>query len=146
MASLSAGPSADSTPTPHTHPDPVRAESKDRRAWIPCSPCGPRPGGQRGERAVSGITLSDVLTVCLSGKLLTSLNLSSLIPKWGEYLLSLYRNSLSTASTVAHLASLSITNSWSLLKLMSIESVMPSSHLTLCHPLLLLPVSSIVGT
>ena len=33
----------------------------------------------------------------------------------------------------------SITNSWSLLKLMSIESVMPSSHLILCHPLLLLP-------
>ena len=36
-------------------------------------------------------------------------------------------------------ASLSITNSWSLLKFMSIESVMPSSHLILCHPLLLLP-------
>ena len=36
-------------------------------------------------------------------------------------------------------ASLSITNSWSLLKLMSIESVMPSKHLILCHPLLLLP-------
>ena len=36
-------------------------------------------------------------------------------------------------------ASLSITNSQSLLKLMSIESVMPSSHLILCHPLLLLP-------
>ena len=39
----------------------------------------------------------------------------------------------------AHQASLSITNSWSLLKLMSIESVMPSNHLILCHPLLLLP-------
>ena len=36
-------------------------------------------------------------------------------------------------------ASLSITNSWSLLKLLSIESVMPSNHLILCHPLLLLP-------
>ena len=36
-------------------------------------------------------------------------------------------------------ASLSITSSWSLLKLMSIESVMPSNHLFLCHPLLLLP-------
>ena len=36
-------------------------------------------------------------------------------------------------------ASLSISNSWSLLKLMSIESVMPSNHLILCHPLLLLP-------
>ena len=39
----------------------------------------------------------------------------------------------------AHQASLSITNSWSLLKLMSIKSMMPSSHLILCHPLLLLP-------
>ena len=36
-------------------------------------------------------------------------------------------------------ASLSITNSQSLLKLLSIESVMPSNHLILCHPLLLLP-------
>ena len=35
-------------------------------------------------------------------------------------------------------ASLSITNSWSLLKLMSIESGMPSNHLIFCHPLLLL--------
>ena len=39
----------------------------------------------------------------------------------------------------ARQASLSITNSWSLLKLMPIESVMPSSHLILCRPLLLLP-------
>ena len=39
----------------------------------------------------------------------------------------------------AHQASLSITNSWSLLKLLSIESVMPSNHLILCHPLLLPP-------
>ena len=38
----------------------------------------------------------------------------------------------------ARQASLSITNSWSSLKLTSIESVMPSSHLILCHPLLLL--------
>ena len=40
--------------------------------------------------------------------------------------------------TPAHQASLSITNSWSLLKIMSIESVMPSNHLILCRPLLLL--------
>ena len=39
----------------------------------------------------------------------------------------------------AHQASLSFTISWSLLKLMSIESVMPSNHLVLCYPLLLLP-------
>ena len=41
--------------------------------------------------------------------------------------------------TAACQASLSITNSQSLLKVMSIESVMPSRHLILCHPLLLLP-------
>ena len=41
--------------------------------------------------------------------------------------------------TAACQASLSITNSWSLLKLMSIELVMPSNHLILCHPLFLLP-------
>ena len=41
--------------------------------------------------------------------------------------------------TAACKASLSITNSRSLLKLTSIESVMPSSHLVLCHPILLLP-------
>ena len=45
-----------------------------------------------------------------------------------------------TPWTAAHQASLSITNnSWSLLKLMSIESVMPSNHLILCHPFLLPP-------
>ena len=44
-----------------------------------------------------------------------------------------------TPGTAARQASLSITNSRSLLKLMSIESVMPSKHLILCRPLLLLP-------
>ena len=44
-----------------------------------------------------------------------------------------------TPRTAARQASLSITNSWSLLKFMSIKSVMPSSHLILCNPLLLLP-------
>ena len=44
-----------------------------------------------------------------------------------------------TPWTAAHQSSLSITNSQSLLKLMSIESVMTSNHLILCHPLLLPP-------
>ena len=43
-----------------------------------------------------------------------------------------------TSWTAVHQAFLSLTISWSLLKLMSIESVMPSNHLTLCFPLLLL--------
>ena len=41
--------------------------------------------------------------------------------------------------TAGHRASLSVTNSRSLLKLMSVKSVTPSNHLILCHPLLLLP-------
>ena len=44
-----------------------------------------------------------------------------------------------TPWTEAHQASLSITNAWSLLKLISIESVMPSNHLIFCRPVLLLP-------
>ena len=43
------------------------------------------------------------------------------------------------SKSAARQASLSITNSWSLPKFMSIEPVMPSKHLILCHPLLLLP-------
>ena len=49
---------------------------------------------------------------------------------------SVVSNSLWTAALQA---SLSITNSWSLLKLMSIQSVMPSNYLILCCPFLLLP-------
>ena len=55
-----------------------------------------------------------------------------------SHLLSCVRLFL-TPWTAACQASLSITDSWSLLKLMSIELVMPSNHLILCHPLLLLP-------
>ena len=46
---------------------------------------------------------------------------------------------LATPWTAARQASLSITNSWSVLKLMSVESVMPSYHVVLCRPLLLPP-------
>ena len=46
---------------------------------------------------------------------------------------------IATLWTAAYQDSLSITNSWSLYKLMSIESVIPFSPLILCHPLLLLP-------
>ena len=51
----------------------------------------------------------------------------------------LVMSDLSTPWTAANQASLSITNSRSLLKLMSIESAMPSNHVILCRPLLLLP-------
>ena len=55
-----------------------------------------------------------------------------------DQLLSRFRL-FATPWIAAHQASVSITNSQSSLKLMSIESVMPSSHLILCHPLHLLP-------
>ena len=64
---------------------------------------------------------------------------------WMNYLYFQFKSvqSLSPISvtpwTAARQASLSITNYWSLLKLMSIELVMPSNHLILCRPLLLLP-------
>ena len=64
-------------------------------------------------------------------------------PKKAQYSVSsvqsLSRVQHATPWTAAHQASLSITNSRSLLKLMSIESVMPSNHLILCHLLLLPP-------
>ena len=71
------------------------------------------------------------------------------VSSWGRRCLSLLVFSsvqslrhvqlFATPWSAARQASLSITKSWSLLKLMSIESMMPSSHLILCCPLLLLP-------
>ena len=55
-----------------------------------------------------------------------------------QFSCSVVSNSV-TPWTAAHQATLSITNSWSLLKFMSIELMMPSNHLILCHPLFLLP-------
>ena len=72
----------------------------------------------------------------------------SLIDKWIKKIYIFYISSVQSLShvwlsatpwTAARQASLSITNSCSLLKLMSIETVIPSNHLILCHPLLLLP-------
>ena len=60
---------------------------------------------------------------------------------WGLLLLSCFScvRLFATPWIIACQASLSITSSWSSLRLTSIESVMPSRHLILCHPLLLLP-------
>ena len=68
------------------------------------------------------------VAICISSNIIQSVQFSH----------SLMSNSVTTW-TAAHQASLSITNSWSLLKLMPMESVMPSNHLIFCHPLLLLP-------
>ena len=64
---------------------------------------------------------------------MTMINLSILVQSLGCVQLFV------TPWTAACQTSLSITNSWRLLKLMSIESVMLSNHLILCRPLLLLP-------
>ena len=66
------------------------------------------------------------------------LSKSSVINSFSQFSCSVVSNS-ATPWTAAHQASLSITNSQSLLKLMSIESVMPSNHFILCCLLLLLP-------
>ena len=67
--------------------------------------------------------------------------ISAVFPiEWFSSVQSLSRVWLSaTPWTAARQASLSIANSWSLLRLMAIESVIPSNHLILCRPLLLLP-------
>ena len=67
-----------------------------------------------------------------------------------RFISTIFVDSISSVQSLSHVrlcnsmhcstqASLSITDSWSLLKLMSIESVMPYNHLVLCHPLPLLP-------
>ena len=113
--------------------------------------------------SVNGTTISGCPIKCLRivpnstmthQQILSALPRSSftLLPSvlcWSELLLSHFSSveSLSrvqlfvTPWTAACQASLSITNSQSLLKLMCIESMMPSNHLILCHPLLLLPSS-----
>ena len=59
----------------------------------------------------------------------------SLKPALGSVQLISHVRLFVTPWTAAHQAALSIANSWSLLRLMSIELVMPSNHLILCHPL-----------
>ena len=68
--------------------------------------------------------------------------LNSMWPHWHQFSRSVVSWLCATLWTAARQASLSITNSWSSLRLMFIESVMPSNHLILCHPLLLPPSSS----
>ena len=68
-----------------------------------------------------------------------SVVLQVLISQFSSVRLLIHAQLPATPRTAAHQASLSITNSQNLLKLMSIDLVMPSNHLILCHPLLLLP-------
>ena len=81
---------------------------------------------------------------CIGNNKQKKLDLSKLHFEWMKLLIQLVQSLshvqlFATPWTAACQASLSITNSQSLLKLMSIQSVMPSNHLILCHPLPFLP-------
>ena len=103
--------------------------------------------------ADTGRDLTELSPCYLRVSLSRALRWSATVRRWGEVrasqtspasqfssFQSLSRVQLFvTPGTAARQASLSITNSWSLLKPMPIESVMPSNHLILCRPLLLLP-------
>ena len=92
---------------------------------------------------VSGVLKSPTIIVLLS--ISPFMSVSVCLMYWGAPMLGASVQSLNrawlfaTPWITALQASLSITNSWSSLRLTSIESVMPSSHLILCRPLLLLP-------
>ena len=101
---------------------------------------GRRRRGQQRMRWLDGITdLMDMSLSKLWELVRTELNCQSQDQIRSDQLLSRVRL-FATPWTAACWASLSITNSRSLLKLMSIESVMPSNHLILCHSLLSLSI------
>ena len=111
---------------------------------------GPRWLGCLSQAQFSGQTLVDH-TLCSVSPEPAALGSSNLRRQSLEYKRRLFNKQnlvfqshsyvrlFTTPWIVAHQASLSITTSWSLLKLMSIESVMPNNHLILCCPLLFLP-------
>ena len=116
---------------------------------------------RKGSWASFGLSLPDALNQqdCIPPALACTCSGTQNTPAWGQshcttltcLLIQYHSVSLSSVQSLSHVrlfatpwttarqASLSITNFWSLLKLMLIESVMPSSHLILCRPLLLLP-------
>ena len=76
---------------------------------------------------------------CFREKFLHAFVVSPRAPQFSSVQLFGHVQLFATPWIAAHQASLCITKSWSLFKLMSIESVMPSNHLILCCPLLLPP-------
>ena len=106
-----------------------QALSRRSRGPLLQAPCVP---------AVLGTAASSCCSSC--GLLSIPFFFFSLLQKYFSFVQSLSRVQLFvTPWTAAHQASLSITNSQSLLKLMSIKLVMPSNHLILCCPLFPLP-------
>ena len=84
------------------------------------------------------VVLTELLSHVLKANWITELHCSLWLEISSVQLLSRLQL-FATPWTAAHQASLSIVNSWSLLKLMSIKSVMPSNYLILCASLLFLP-------
>ena len=90
------------------------------------------------DKSVKSAGLKELLKVLLANCFQSKKNPQT----WEWYSVQFRRSVVSNSATqwtAARQASLSITNSQSLLKLISTESVMPCNHLILCHPLLLLP-------
>ena len=113
-----------------------------RRKWQPTPEL--LPGESQGRGSLVGLKLLQTLLykVFFFVDIYTDFlgEVSRLLYQKVSSVLSLSHVQLfATPWTAARQVSLSITNSQSLLKLMSIKSVMPSNHLILCHPLLLLP-------
>ena len=96
-------------------------------SWLPCAPSGGLPD--------TGIEPASLKSPALAGRFLTT---STTFIQFTSVQFLSHVWLFGTPWITACQASLSITNSWSLLKLMSVDLVMPSSHLILCHPLLLL--------
>ena len=98
----------------------------------PCPPPGDLPN--------LGTELASLMSPALAGRFFTSrATRKALFPTFSSGQLLIHVQFFVPPWTAVHQSSLSITNSLSLLKLMSIESVIPSNHLILCRPLLLLP-------
>ena len=102
----------------------MRSSRQEYWSGLPCPPPGDLPNPRIEPRSQS--LLADSLPSEPPGK-----------PIYAYLFSQPVVSDSATPWTAARQASLSIINSWSLLKLMSIESVMPSNHLILCHPLLL---------
>ena len=83
--------------------------------------------------------VGNLITLWESAKIKTKANINYIVINHQSVQSLSHVRLFATPWTAARQASLSIPNSWSLLKLMSIELVMPSNHLSLCYPLLLLP-------
>ena len=104
---------------------------------------------KRNKNLAANIMLKNERLNCFSSKINRKARMSTLTtskqlcfggPQFISVLLLSHVHLFVTPWTAARQASLSIINSWSLIKLMSIELVMPFNHLILCHPLLLSPI------